>query len=102
MGGRRARAESSEEATTVVQASNGGGSSGRGEERLDSGYVLKVELTGLAERSNKGGGMRERNCYESTLEDLTQSHLGIGVSVVIKSKDCGARWPGCKSNSIAY
>ena len=63
---------------------------------------MKVELTELAERSNKGDGMRESNCYESTLEDVTQSNLGIGVSVVVNSKDCEARWPGCKSNSIAY
>ena len=63
---------------------------------------MKVELTELAERSNKGDGMRESSCYESTLEGVTQSNLGIGVSVVVKSKDCGARWPGCKSNSITY
>lgn len=50
-------------------------------------YILKVELTGFADGSNEGRWVRESTCYEYTLEELTQSSWGAGVSVVVKSKD---------------
>lgn len=56
----------------------------------------------FADRSNEEGGEQKSICYESVLEKLRGILQLVLNSVVVKSKDSGARWPGCKSNFIAY
>lgn len=57
-GRRRRRRETSEEATVIVPAKGGGGlgvGSGGAERQMDSGDLLKVQLTGFAVGFNEVG-----------------------------------------------
>lgn len=71
-----------------------------GEKVLDSGYILKVEPQGIADRSDTGWGSKSEVSDASGVLDLSNWENGIAVYWDGKCNERSRFWKGIKSSVL--